>query len=273
MILAICAFVPLFPLYADAVPAHSHFSQCLDFLFYATLAGKGDIPQPGVSPAKIGSIIEGRNLIWGESVGWVNLRTRNADIKIGSNILAGWIWIENCGWVCIGEGHPLNGERYSNRGSSDWGVNNDGKGNLSGYAWSEVTGWINFRTGHSQVYLSESGQFCGYAWGENVGWMHFGPGRTVHYLAKVDPGPWREIGSEPGGRLAGSQNNSEMSSSSVPVAGLKNNHERYNKDIRTVCSLTLGRYDSCARIRCSDAPVHISSLARANSIRAPPVIA
>ncbi|MCX6353936.1 MAG: hypothetical protein NTZ78_03390, partial [Candidatus Aureabacteria bacterium] len=205
--------------------------------------------------------------------GWVNLKATHADLKIGSNILAGWIWLENCGWVCLGEGHPPDGERYSNRSGIDWGINNDGKGKLSGYAWSEVTGWISFRTSHSQVYLDETGQFYGYAWGENVGWMHFGPGRTVQYLAKADPGPWKEIGKDGGSRLAGGPYDSEMSSGSVPVTGLMTNHERYNKDAWTVCSLKLGKDDSCAHIRCCDTPVYISSLAKLSPIRAPPVIA
>jgi len=193
---------------------------------------------------KIGRIIEGNNLIWGESIGWVNLRAAYAELKIGSNILEGWIWIKNCGWVCLGEGHPLNGERYSNRGSRDWGVNNDGRGQLSGYAWSEVTGWINFRTGHSRVYFNGTGKFYGYAWGENVGWMHFGPGRAVQYLAKADPGPWRAIGRESEDRLAGGPDDSAMSSGCVPVAGLKNNNERYTTDAWIVCQLSLGRDDS-----------------------------
>jgi len=292
-LLAFCAAILLVSTFANAVPAQSPFLQCDNFPLFPELGRNAtrtstpfprcknfsyipdlkDPHQPCMPITKIGRIIEGHNLIWGESVGWVNLGARNADIKIGSNILAGWIWIENCGWVCIGEGHPLNGERYSNRGSSDWGVNNDGKGNVSGYAWSEVTGWINFSTSHSRVYLDENGQFYGYAWGENVGWMHFGPGRTVQYLAKADPGPWREIGPEPGGRLAGSQNNSEMSSGSGLVPGLRNNYERYEEYAFTVCLLRIGRDDSCARIRCCDTLVCISNLAKLAPIRAPPVIA
>ncbi|MCX6356171.1 MAG: hypothetical protein NTZ78_14910 [Candidatus Aureabacteria bacterium] len=219
---------------------------------------------------KTGGIIEGYDLIWGENTGWINLRTIHADLEIGSNILAGWIWLENCGWVCLGEGRPLNKSHYSNRGTYDWGVNNEGQGKLSGYAWSEVTGWISFRTSHSRVYVDETGQFYGYAWGENVGWMHFGPGSTVQYLAKAHPGPWKGIGAESGGRLAVGPYDSEMSSGSVPVTGLRNNHERYNKDAWTVCLLRLGRDDSCAHIRCCDTQVYISSLAKLSPIRAPP---
>jgi len=257
--------------FANAVPAHFPFPQCHDFAFSPDLERNDSLPQARVAIPKIGRIIAGYDVVWGENAGWVNLRAAHAGLKIGSNLLAGWIWFENCGWVCLGNGHPLNGRSYSNRGSSDWGVNNEGQGNLSGFAWSEVTGWINFRTSHSRVYLDESGQFYGYAWGENVGWMHFGPGSTVQYLAKTDPGPWREIGPEASGRLSGSPDDSEISSSSVPVTGLNNSYQRYTTDAWTVCLLRMERDNFCGHIRCYDTPVYISSLAKLYSIRAPPV--
>jgi len=271
LILAIFAVIMFAPTFADAVPANSPFPQCYDFPFSPDLERNTGLQHSDMGIPKIGRIIEGRNLIWGENAGWGNLRAAQADVKIGSNILAGWIWLENCGWVCFGEGHPLNGERYSNRGSSDWGINNDGQGKLSGYAWSEVTGWINFRTGHSRVYLDKTGQLYGYAWGENVGWMHFGPGRRVQYLAKADPGPWKGIGPEASGRLAGSPDDPEICSGSVPVTGLNNNYQKYHTDAWTVCLLRLGRDDFCAHIRRCDTPVYISSLAELSPIRAPPV--
>ncbi|MCX6356250.1 MAG: hypothetical protein NTZ78_15325 [Candidatus Aureabacteria bacterium] len=121
------------------------------------------------------------------------------------------------------------------------------------------------------MYLDETGQFYGYAWGENVGWMHFGPGRTVQYLAKADSGPWKEIGPELGARFARGPADSEICSENIPVTCLKNNHERYDEDADSICSLRLGRDDSCAHIRCYDTPVHISSLAKLSPIRAPPV--
>ena len=246
IIFAIAAVAPSF---AQAVPTHSHFTQCGNLPFFPELESSAALPQPGISPAKIGRIIEGSNLIWGESIGWVNLRAPHTELRVGSNILAGWIWLENCGWVCLGDGHPLKVGHYSNRGAYDWGVNNDGQGQLSGFAWSEVTGWISFRTDHSRVYLDKNGQFYGYAWGENVGWMHFGPGRTVQYLAKTDPGPWREFGDESKSRLTGGPDDSEMTGGAVSVAGLRNNHERYDEYAWTVCLLRLGRDDFCAHIR------------------------
>ena len=255
---------------AYAVSAYSPFPQCYDFASSPYSERIDSLHQHAMSPARIGRVIEGYNLIWGENVGWVKLKTKHADLNIGSNILAGWIWLENCGWVCVGDGSPLDGKRYSNSGTHDFGVNNDGHGKLSGFGWSEVTGWINFRTSHSRVYLDESGQFYGYAWGENAGWMHFGPGRTVQYLAKADPGPWREIGKDVGYRLADGPVDSEMTSGCVSIAGLRNNHERYDEYAFTVCLLRFGKDDSCARIRCYDTPVYISSLATLTPIRAPP---
>jgi len=271
MTLIIFAVAILASSFADAIPINYPLSQCDNIPLFPDLERNSALQQPDMSPAKIGRIIEGHNLIWGESIGWVNLRTIHTDLKIGSNILDGWVWLENCGWVGLGNGHPLMRERYSNRGACDWGVNNDGHGELSGFAWSEVTGWINFRTSHSQVYLDETGQFYGYAWGENVGWMHFGPGRTVQYLAKADPGPWKEIGREEEDRLAGGPEDSEISSGSVPVTVLGNNSERYKKHATIVYFLRLGRDDFSAHIRCSDTPVYISSLAKLSPIRAPPV--
>ncbi|MCX6353925.1 MAG: hypothetical protein NTZ78_03335 [Candidatus Aureabacteria bacterium] len=256
---------------ANALPVNASFPQCYNFPFLSNLGKNTELQQPSVTPAKIGRIITGCDLVWGENAGWINLRATYGDLKIGSNMLAGWVWLENCGWVCLGEGRPLDGMRYSNRGAYDWGVNNDGKGNLSGYACSEVTGWINFRTGHSRVYLDKTGQFYGYAWGENIGWMHFGPGGRVSYLAKADPGPWGDIGQESEGRLARGPDNSEICGGSVPVTGLNITHERYNKDVCTVCLFKVVRDDFCTHIRCCDTPVYIRSLATLTPIRAPPV--
>ncbi|MCX6355062.1 MAG: hypothetical protein NTZ78_09200 [Candidatus Aureabacteria bacterium] len=257
---------------ANAVSAYSSFPQPYDSPS-ASNSERIDILHQHVMPAaRVGGIIEGHNLTWGESIGWVNLKEKQADLKIGSDILTGWIWLENCGWVCLGGGRPLDGGRYSNKSVHDWGVNNDGQGNLSGYAWSEVTGWISFQTSHSRVYLGETGQFYGYAWGENVGWMHFGPGRSVRYLAKADPGPWKGIAPGAGNRFAGDSSGSELCSDFGSGTGLNNIQERYSKNARIVCSLSLVRDDFCARIRCCDTPVYISGLAEISPIRAPPAI-
>ncbi|MCX6354193.1 MAG: hypothetical protein NTZ78_04730, partial [Candidatus Aureabacteria bacterium] len=128
IILAFCVVIPLAPPFAHAVPAHPAFPQYSNFPSFPDFERDSGIPRPGIAINKIGRVIDGRNLIWGESVGWINLRTTYADVKIGSNILAGWIWLENCGWVCLGNGHPQKGRYYSNLDSYDWGVNNDRHG-------------------------------------------------------------------------------------------------------------------------------------------------
>jgi hypothetical protein len=62
----------------------------------------------------------------------------------------------------------------SHTAADNYGVNNDGCGNLSGYAWGTNTRWINFEPSYDQVTIDPvSGDFDGYAWAENVGWIHF----------------------------------------------------------------------------------------------------
>ena len=55
----------------------------------------------------------------------------------------------------------------------DYGVENDGIGNLSGYAWDENVGWINFNPTGGGVTLDANGNFDSWSWGEHIGWIHF----------------------------------------------------------------------------------------------------
>jgi hypothetical protein len=115
---------------------------------------------------------------YGENVGWFNAEP-NGDggdgVEVADSKLTGYIWAENIGWI------SLSCENTSSCGTVDFGVNNDGRGNLSGYAWGENVGWISFScentascgTVNYGVRISPSGQFSGYAWGENVGWISF----------------------------------------------------------------------------------------------------
>jgi len=113
---------------------------------------------------------------YGENVGWLNAEP-NGDggdgVEVTDADLTGYIWVENIGWV------SLSCENTSSCGTVDYGVANDGRGNLSGYAWGENVGWISFccentascGTVNYGVKIYPSGQFRGYAWGENVGWV------------------------------------------------------------------------------------------------------
>jgi len=69
-------------------------------------------------------------------------------------------------------------------GGFDWGVINDGAGNLSGYAWSDIVGWIGFCGGegttdcpgtasHQVTIDSATGFFHNFAWNDDIGWIAF----------------------------------------------------------------------------------------------------
>ena len=95
-----------------------------------------------------------------------------------TNYLAGYLWCENIGWVRLGAATspPGGATQWANTSQSNYGVNNDGNGNLSGYAWSENAGWINFSatgaTGANAAKINTTTrQFSGYAWSENAGWI------------------------------------------------------------------------------------------------------
>jgi hypothetical protein len=111
---------------------------------------------------------------WGSNVGWLNLNPTHGGVTVYDDHLEGYAWAENIGWVRLGTYEGGGVHTYANSAANDYGVNNDGSGNLSGYAWSSNAGWINFNPTHGQVTIdSATGQFNGYAWGENVGWIHF----------------------------------------------------------------------------------------------------
>ena len=117
-----------------------------------------------------GNISDTDKYAWSENAGWVNFRPAHGGVSVYGTYLAGYAWAENLGWVNLGsEG----GVPYDNTSQTNWGVNNDGSGNLSGYAWSETAGWINFNSNDSRVTFDSEGGFEGYAWSENVGWIHF----------------------------------------------------------------------------------------------------
>lgn len=139
---------------------------------------------------KVGQILVGYSHAWGENVGWVDFRPAGAKLEIGANILTGWIEIKTLGWIYLGDGKPGNGYQYSNTDAQDYGVNNNGNGNLSGWGWSENAGWVNF----DGVNILEDGAFSGHAWSENVGRIKFQATGVDEYSVKTDPYPWREIG-------------------------------------------------------------------------------
>jgi len=122
-----------------------------------------------------GNIDSTNKWAWAGNAGWLNFNpTHGGGVTVYADHLEGYAWAENIGWVRLGTYTSGGTHTYANDATGNYGVNNDGSGNLSGYAWSTNAGWVNFNPSHGQVTIDPAtGQFDGYAWAENVGWIHF----------------------------------------------------------------------------------------------------
>ena len=119
---------------------------------------------------------------YGANIGWINLEGNGTDgVVVGEYFLSGFAYGANVGWIDFGDGSPTNSTAYSNDSGEDFGVNQDGAGNLSGLAYGANIGWINFGwagredENRPRVDLS-SGAFKGFAYGANIGWINLGAG-------------------------------------------------------------------------------------------------
>lgn len=112
---------------------------------------------------------------WSENTGWLNFADSHTQVRVFRDHLEGYVWSENVGWIKLGNHDGGGSHSCANTSASDWGVNNDGAGNLSGFAWSENSGWIDFNPpiGVPVTVDSVSGALDGYAWSTNIGWIHF----------------------------------------------------------------------------------------------------
>ena len=109
---------------------------------------------------------------YGANLGWMDWTGDTANgVVIGEYVCVGHIYSANVGWITLGSGTPTNGIYYQNLSANDFGVNQDGLGNLRGYAWGANIGWINFEsTGAPKVDLA-TGNLSGYVWSANCGWI------------------------------------------------------------------------------------------------------
>ena len=109
---------------------------------------------------------------YGANFGWLDCRgdTNNGTV-IGEYVCSGYIYSANVGWINLGTGLPTNSIAYQNVSSNDFGVNQDGLGNLRGYAYGANIGWLNFEsTGAPKVDL-QTGKLSGSIWSANCGWI------------------------------------------------------------------------------------------------------
>src|SRR5580704_18334990 len=78
---------------------------------------------------------------YGANLGWMDWRgdTNNGAV-IGEYVCSGYLYSANVGWINLGSGSPANQIQYQNNSASDFGINQDGLGNLRGYAYSANVG-------------------------------------------------------------------------------------------------------------------------------------
>ncbi len=109
---------------------------------------------------------------FGANVGWMDWAadTTNGAV-IGEYVCSGYFYSANAGWINLGSGAPANGIYYQNLSADDFGVNQDGLGNLSGCAWGANIGWINFETNGAPKVDLRTGNLSGFVWSANCGWI------------------------------------------------------------------------------------------------------
>ena len=140
-------------------------------------------------PLRVGDVQKEFKYGWGDRLGWVDFRVFDGSLRIGGNILSGWIRIEKAGLVYLGNGKPRDGFQYANSDHLDYGVNNDGSGNLSGWGWGEKFGWINF----DEATIDREGNISGRAYSNKIGVLLFSSSGPVEFAVRTDPYPWADI--------------------------------------------------------------------------------
>ncbi len=127
---------------------------------------------------------------YGANIGWLNAAADGANgAVVNDYTCSGYIYAANVGWINLGSGSPANQIRYQNNSATDFGVNNDGLGNLRGYAWGANIGWINFEnTGAPKINIKD-GRFSGYVWSANCGWISLSNAFAYVQTDHILPGP------------------------------------------------------------------------------------
>jgi hypothetical protein len=76
-----------------------------------------------------------------------------------------------------------------NNSASDFGVNQDGLGNLRGYAYGANIGWLNFESQGAPKIDLLTGRLMGYAWSANCGWISLSNTIAFVQTDSLSPGP------------------------------------------------------------------------------------
>ena len=106
------------------------------------------------------------------NLGWLDgVADTNNGAVIGEYVCSGYLYAANVGWINLGGGSPTNHIYYQNLSASDFGVNQDGLGNLRGYAYGANIGWINFENNGAAKVDLKTGKLTGFAYSANCGWI------------------------------------------------------------------------------------------------------
>jgi hypothetical protein len=142
--------------------------------------------QGGTSIDPVNKYAYGANIGWMDWSGGTGQTATGA--VIGAYVCSGYIYSANVGWINLGSGTPANGIQYQNNSATDFGVNQDGLGNLRGYAYGANIGWINFEsTGAPAVNLA-TGVMSGYVWSANCGWISVANAYAYVQTDAIPPG-------------------------------------------------------------------------------------
>lgn len=126
---------------------------------------------------------------YGANIGWIDGRgdTNNGAV-IGEYVCSGYLYSANVGWISLGNGIPTNGIQYQNLSATDFGVNQDGLGNLRGYAYGANVGWINFESVGAPKVNLQTGKLGGSVWSANCGWISLSNAFAVLQTDIIAPG-------------------------------------------------------------------------------------
>lgn len=126
---------------------------------------------------------------YGANLGWLDCWADGVNgAVIGEYVCSGYVYAANAGWINLGSGSAANGVQYQNNSATDFGVNQDGMGNLRGLAWGANIGWVSFEnSGRPKVDL-QTGKLSGYAYSANCGWISLSNAAAYVQTDAIAPG-------------------------------------------------------------------------------------
>jgi hypothetical protein len=126
---------------------------------------------------------------YGANIVWMDWQADGADgVVVANYVCSGYIYSANVGWINLGSGSPANGIQYQNNSAGDFGVNQDGLGNLRGYAYGANIGWVNFESTGAPAINMTTGTMSGYVWSANCGWISLSNAVAYVRTDTISPG-------------------------------------------------------------------------------------